>query len=230
MAIQSLIAAFVISFLGSLPLGNLNVITADIAARQSVSFALRFALGVVLVEMAYLAITFRVIDWLFAHTSQLRWLQLISIVLFMMLAVGYFRAMSIESSYSSQIPAIRMVRKPFLQGLALSAINPLQLPFWAGWIGTCRNNGFLQNDFFTKILFITGAGFGTSFALAIFIAGGRALSKAMGQHRKVTNAVFGIMMLLLATWQILRAVRTDCLSTEPIRSESKQPLITQSHF
>lgn len=51
---------FLISFLGALPLGTLNVTTFQIAAVKEVSSALWFALAVVLVELIEVRLT---LDW-----------------------------------------------------------------------------------------------------------------------------------------------------------------------
>ena len=52
-----------ISFLGSLPLGTLNVAAMQIGIQESVQNAIWFSMGSLLVEMVYVRISLIGIDW-----------------------------------------------------------------------------------------------------------------------------------------------------------------------
>ena len=52
-----------ISFLGSLPLGTLNVAAMQIGIQESVKEAIYFSIGSLLVEMIYVRISLVGIDW-----------------------------------------------------------------------------------------------------------------------------------------------------------------------
>jgi len=52
-----------ISFLGSLPLGTLNIAAMQIGIQESIKDAIWFSLGSLLVEMIYVRISLVGIDW-----------------------------------------------------------------------------------------------------------------------------------------------------------------------
>ena len=60
-------AGMVISFLGSLPLGTLNIAAMQIAVQETVRRALAYALGVAIVEILYVRLSLKGIDWIIAN-------------------------------------------------------------------------------------------------------------------------------------------------------------------
>ena len=52
-----------ISFLGSLPLGTLNIAAMQIGIQESLNHAIWFSLGSLLVEMIYVRVSLVGIDW-----------------------------------------------------------------------------------------------------------------------------------------------------------------------
>ena len=68
-----------ISFLGSLPFGTLNVAAMQISVQESISNAIYFSLGSLLVEMIYVRISLVGINWIrkqkkyFAGWNGLHW-------------------------------------------------------------------------------------------------------------------------------------------------------------
>ena len=53
----------VISFLGSLPLGILNVTSTQLSVEKGVKSAFMFAIGAMIIELAYVSITLRAMNW-----------------------------------------------------------------------------------------------------------------------------------------------------------------------
>ena len=54
----------VISFFGSLPLGTLNVAAMQIGIQESITDAIYFSIGSLLVEMIYVRISLIGVDWI----------------------------------------------------------------------------------------------------------------------------------------------------------------------
>lgn len=192
--------AFGISLLGSLPLGNLNVVTADLAARKSFRAALWFALGVVMTEMGYLWATLHALGWFAHHGAWFRWLQGLGVAVMLLLAGGYFwTAIQVKAAGATKTGSIGA--RPLISGLLLSAMNPIQIPFWAGWATTL---GLYQTNESTEtiyIIFTAGAGMGTYAALMLFAVLGHSLTRWMALHFQLANVLFGLLMLAIAAWQ-----------------------------
>ena len=60
-------AGLLISFLGSLPLGTLNITAMQIAIQETIRRALQYALGVAIIELFYVRLSLKGIDWILAN-------------------------------------------------------------------------------------------------------------------------------------------------------------------
>jgi hypothetical protein len=82
----------VISFLGSLPLGTLNVAAMQIGIQESLKDAVYFSLGSLLVEMVYVRISLVGIDWVRKQQRIMKLMEWITLAIITALAVGSFIA------------------------------------------------------------------------------------------------------------------------------------------
>ena len=74
------ITGLTISFLGTLPLGTLNIAAMQIAITDGIPPAMYFVLGALLVEVMYVRVSLVAMNWVFRHKKLFRWLEWISIV------------------------------------------------------------------------------------------------------------------------------------------------------
>jgi threonine/homoserine/homoserine lactone efflux protein len=199
--IKIVIAGLLISLSGSLPLGNLNVTAMYIAAREEVRCALQFAIGVCIIELAYLCGTFFVIDRLASYPSLLFAFRVVSIILPVLLAIGCF--LSLKNKEQKNVVLDARINR-FWLGAGLSAINPLQVPFWAGWILYLLVQAILPAQLIAYSLFVIGAGIGTFTALLLFILAGKKLSAFMQRNRYMINIVTAFVFLGIAAFQAVK--------------------------
>jgi hypothetical protein len=82
----------VISFLGSLPLGTLNVAAMQIGIQESIENAVWFSLGSLVVEMIYVRMSLIGIDWVRKQYKLMRIMEWITLGIIVALAVGSFVA------------------------------------------------------------------------------------------------------------------------------------------
>lgn len=79
-----------ISFLGSLPLGTLNVIAMQIGVQESITNAIYFSLGSLTVEMIYVRISLVGINWVTKQKKLFKWMEWITVAIIIALAIGSF--------------------------------------------------------------------------------------------------------------------------------------------
>lgn len=193
----SSLAAVGISLVGSLPLGNLNITAMYVAANKGIRAAMYFALGVVFVEVLYLRVSLLFISWIIMHGSLFHALQWFVVVLFILMAINSFFALRTNREHT---PVIQKSNPLFL-GCMLSALNPLQIPFWAGWALYLTNAKLLDEGNTSHHIFALSAGAGTFLALYIFIFFGVKLSTYIKANTVQINLLMGILFLLLAGYQ-----------------------------
>ena len=191
-----------VSFLGSLPLGTLNVAAMQISVQESITNALYFSLGSLLTEMIYVRISLVGIDWIRKQKNLLKWMEWITLVIVLALAAGSFIAATHE--HHSKNVMLNNSMNRFVLGFLLSAITPMQIPFWFGWSTVLFTKKILQpkNSFYN--LYILGIGIGTFMGNCVFIFGGKYIVQKLNANQSILNWVIGGIFAVTAVIQFIR--------------------------
>jgi threonine/homoserine/homoserine lactone efflux protein len=194
-----------ISFLGTLPLGTLNVAAMQISVTDGVRPAIYFSLGCMLVEIIYVRLSLVAMDWVRKQKAIFRWLQWITLLIIVALAVSSFIAATSKHATGNVILSDTLPR--FWLGVAMSAINPVQIPFWFGWSAILYAKNVLKprTDYYNS--YIGGIGIGTLIGNAIFIFGGQLLVDRLNTNQKILHWVIGIIFTITALIQLWRMMR-----------------------
>ncbi|MDQ2718807.1 MAG: LysE family transporter [Bacteroidota bacterium] len=185
-----------VSFLGSLPLGTLNVAAMQISVQESIHNAIYFSIGSLLTEMIYVRISLVGINWIRKQKKLFRWMEWITLGIVVALATGSFIAAG-QAHHAKNIMLNNNVNR-FLLGVMLSAISPMQIPFWFGWSTILFQKNILQpkNSFYN--LYIIGIGLGTLLGNCVFIFGGKFIVEKLNANQNVLNWVIGGIFALTA--------------------------------
>ena len=81
-----------VSFLGSLPLGTLNIAAMQIAISDGITAAMLFSLGSLLVEVAYVRLSLVAMDWVRKQEKIFRILEWVTLAIVVALAISSFYA------------------------------------------------------------------------------------------------------------------------------------------
>lgn len=203
----SLLAIFfigmLISFLGTLPLGSLNVSAMQIAITEDTRKAILFSLGVALVEILYVRLSLQGIDWVIAHQQLFYLLEWATVFLFVVLAISSFMAARKKNSNAKNILLNNKMNR-FWLGLTMSAINPVQIPFWFIWSTYLLSNNILLPQPVQFNTYTAGIGIGTLIGLGIFIFAGRWLLNKLKASHRIINIIVGIVFIISAAIQLYR--------------------------
>ena len=191
-----------VSFLGSLPLGTLNVAAMQISVQESISNAIYFSLGSLLTEMIYVRASLVGINWIRKQKVLFKWMEWITLGIVLALATGSFIAATHEHHAKNVILNNDMHR--FFLGLLLSSISPMQIPFWFGWSTVLFSKKILEpkNSFYN--LYIIGIGLGTLMGNCVFIFGGKYIVEKLDANQNILNWVIGGIFALTAIIQLAR--------------------------
>ena len=191
-----------VSFLGSLPLGTLNVAAMQISVQENISNAIYFSLGSLLTEMIYVRASLVGINWIRKQKVLFKWMEWITLGIVLALAAGSFIAATHEHHAKNVILNNDMHR--FFLGLLLSSISPMQIPFWFGWSTVLFSKKILQpkNSFYN--LYIIGIGLGTLMGNFVFIFGGKYIVEKLNANQNILNWVIGGIFALTAIIQLTR--------------------------
>jgi threonine/homoserine/homoserine lactone efflux protein len=194
-----------ISFLGSLPLGTLNIATMQISISDGVIQALQFSLGSLLAEMIYVRLSLVAMDWVRKREFLFKILEWMTLAIVLILAASsFYAAMSPtvkENVFlSSPLPKI-------ILGFSMSAVSPAQIPFWFGWSTVLLTKKILLplNNHYN--FYIVGIGLGTLIGNCVFIFGGRIVADKLQNSHHIINWAIGGIFLITAIIQIWKMTR-----------------------
>ncbi len=202
-----LFIGFLVSFLGQLPLGNMSFTSTQICIQEGFAKAWQFAIGVAIVEMIYLRFALTGMNWVVQHRGWFLALGWLTVAMFFVLGIlAFLTAQKQEGEKKPLLLNNKMHR--FVLGLVMSALNPLQIPFWFLWTSTFIQAKILPVETVAFNVFTAGAGTGTLTGLAVYIHGGNWLVTKMKTSSKTLNKVMGIVFLITALIQLYRMVFT----------------------
>jgi threonine/homoserine/homoserine lactone efflux protein len=196
---------FIISFLGSLPLGTLNIAAMQIGITDGISPALWFSAGSLTAEIIYVRLSLVAMDWVRKQEKLLKALEWVTFIIVLALAVSSFWAAAHPSVGENVILSSGMHRG--LLGFTMSLINPVQIPFWFGWSTVLFTKKILKPETGNYNFYILGIGIGTFAGNCIFIFGGRILVDHLNASQHLLNWIIGGVFLFTALFQLYRIFR-----------------------
>ena len=210
MFLRVFFAGLLISFLGTLPLGTLNITAARLSANFGAGPAIWFSLGALLAEMCYVRLSLVAMDWIRRKKTWFRALQWATIAILLALALASFLSAGHHSRDDNSLFGLGFRTAPlycFLFGLTLSALNPVQIPFWFGWSTVLLSKNILhprEDHYYT---YIAGIGLGTFAGNAVFIFGGRLFIHSMKMHQDLIDMTIGGVFAGTALIQLYKMLR-----------------------
>ncbi len=195
-----------ISFLGSLPMGTLNITAMQIGIQESINHALQFSIGSLLVEMVYVRLSLVAINWVRRQEKLMRIMEWITLAIIVALAIGSFIAATKDGGTSKNVMLHNNMNRVLL-GMFLCAINPVQIPFWFGWSTVLFTKKILQPVKSQYNSYIIGIGLGTLMGNCIFIFGGKWLVERIHNSEDYLNWVIGGIFSITALIQIYKMMR-----------------------
>lgn len=197
--IRNLLLGLGISFLGSIPLGYLNIIGFQIYEQSGLSALSTYLLGVISVEVVILYFTYKGALFLSKQAQIARFIELFSIVFLLILAfvfaMGEYRQNFAQKWLGTD--------SFFWKGISLNVVNLMQIPFWLGWHLYVNQND--QPNLLGRNFYFLGALSGTFLGMLSFV-----LLLAHFSHQSTSlqkyllSCLVPLFFVLLAFYQIFR--------------------------
>lgn len=162
--LKNIFVGFLISFIGSIPLGYLNVIGFEIYKKQGLQPTFFYLFGVILIEFFVIYFTL-----LFAHTlaknkKLTRFIEGFSVVFMFILAGVFYFSSNSNSDFSTSFKY-----SPFVLGIVLSGLNFIQIPFWTAWNLYLLNGNYIKISNTRKYFYVLGTLIGTFLGMLVLI-------------------------------------------------------------
>jgi len=196
-----LLIGFIISFLGQLPLGNMNLTATQLSVQENLRNAWKYGLGIVLVEIIYLRLALTGMDWVVEHKVLFTIMGWLAVIVFVVLGILAF-VMARKQTSAKKGLLLNNKMNRFLLGIVVSGLNPAQIPFWFLWSTQLLNSKVLQPTTSQFNLFTAGAGLGSLAGLAVYIHGGKWMITKLKTSNKGLNIFMGIVFILAGLFQL----------------------------
>lgn len=190
---------FLLSFIGSVPLGYLNIAGYEIFARKGWEALWAYVLGVVTIEAVVIYATLVFAKRLAREKKLIRGIGIFSILFMLALAVVFL----LKADHPSQEVFFRKYfdHSPWVIGLILSSFNFMQLPFWTAWNLYVVNHRYAVTSGHHKFSYLTGTLIGTFAGITAIAAGLEYAGRSNAFLSGIMPYLFPIVFFSLAVYQ-----------------------------
>ncbi len=205
--LKNIFFGFIVSFLGSLPLGYLNIIGVEIISELGINSLVFYLLGVVVVEAIVIYFTVIFANQLAENKKLMKAIDFFA-VLFLVFIAYLFYASSNQIAVEHNYLENYVQYSPFLIGLVLCGLNFLQIPFWLGWNLYLLNAKSIFLDGQLKFYYVFGTLVGTFLGMLLIIVLLDSLSENLLSFSKyIMPIVIPLFFVVLAFIQMVKVYK-----------------------
>ncbi|MDR6762383.1 hypothetical protein J2Y38_002594 [Flavobacterium sp. 2755] len=163
-SLKNSLVGFVVSFLGSIPLGYLNLVGLEIYTKSGLHDLVFFLFGVIVVETFVIYFTLLFAKQLTNNKKLMKIIDFFAVGFMFVLAFAFYFNFNQETK-SNGILQNYLIYSPFVIGIILNCFNFLQLPFWASWNLYLLNGKYITIERKLKYYYIAGTLIGVFFGM-----------------------------------------------------------------
>jgi hypothetical protein len=206
-ALKNILVGFIVSFIGSIPLGYLNVIGFEIFLKLGFKSLFYFLLGVIIVEMVVVYFTLLFAKQLVDNKKLMKAIDFFAIIFLLIIAYTFYASGNVEVDQQGVLE--KYINYPtILIGIVLSGINFLQIPFWTGWNLYLINEKYIFIDNKLKFFYIAGTVIGTFGGMLSLVLILNTLAENTSSFSKyVIPIIIPLFFLVVAIIQIVKVFK-----------------------
>ncbi|WP_309614582.1 hypothetical protein [Flavobacterium sp.] len=162
--LKNIFVGFLVSFIGSIPLGYLNVVGFQVFQKSGLQPTIWYLAGVICIEFLVIYLTLIFAHKLAANEKLTKYIEGFSVVFMFILAAGFYFGSNSKTDYSTSFDY-----SPFVLGIVLSCLNFIQIPFWTGWNLWLLNGKYIEVSKSGKYFYVSGTVVGTFCGMLVLI-------------------------------------------------------------
>ncbi|MFV8327438.1 hypothetical protein [Flavobacterium sp. ZS1P14] len=205
--IKNILVGFLVSFIGSIPLGYLNIIGVEIYSELGINSLVFYFFGVISVEVFVIYFTLIFANQLVNNKKLMKAIDFFAILFLLLVGYSFYAHSNQRAANHSDLE--RFIKySPFLIGVFLNGINFLQVPFWTGWNLYLINGNYITIEKRLKYYYIFGTLLGTFFGmLALVTILNLFLQNTAGFSRYILPVIIPLFFVVLALIQMYTVYR-----------------------
>ena len=166
--LKNILVGFAVSFIGSIPLGYLNLIGYQIYSTSNFNQLNLYLLGVLFVEAIVIYTTLKLSSKISINPKWKNYISIFSFIFLLGIAWLTYNSTSNESNaldkYNSYLSYSALI-----SGIILSSINFAQIPFWMSWNLYLTNENYIVSSGKKGLFYVFGTILGTYFGMLAII-------------------------------------------------------------
>ena len=166
--LKNIVVGFLVSFIGSIPLGYLNIVGFEVYKRYGLYQTSLYLLGVIFIEFFVIFFTLICAN---SIVNNLKFIKIVEgfSVIFMFILAYVFYSSGNETKSIELFDKIYLDTSPFVLGIILSCLNFIQIPFWTSCNLYLLNGNYIEISKSRKHFYIFGTILGTFFGMLVLI-------------------------------------------------------------
>lgn len=219
--IRVFVTGIVVSFIGALPLGTINIAAMQLTITDGLQAGILFALGMILPDLFYVMATLLAMQWIQKRKGLFKALEWVTLLLVLALAAANFYAALHPGVHKNVL--LSSTLPPFFLGFVMNGVNPLQIPFWFGWNSVLFSKKVLEPRWKHYLLYAAGVAVGLFAGTAVFIFGGRLAADRISSHQPIFYGLIGCIFAATAIFQVWKMRRNKDIAHQLEHPEEIQP-------
>ena len=190
--------ATVVSFVGSIPPGTINISVMQLAILHRRSTAIALGAAAALVELFYAGLTVRFQLFLTENTNLMDYFHGIAGTAMIVLGVLNLLSKTKASNVKTVHEEIKK-RNAFRKGVILGIANPLTIPFWLAVTAYLQKNEWITLDGYNLYAYSIGIAVGTFILLLCVTQLGNNF-KTIANNRVIVHIIPGILFICMGLY------------------------------
>ncbi|MGO4771078.1 hypothetical protein ACEN2I_05405 [Flavobacterium sp. W22_SRS_FK3] len=205
--VKNISVGFLVSFLGSIPLGYLNIAGLEIYSKLGIHSLIFFLLGVIFIETFVIYFTLLFAKQLVRNQKLMKIIDFFSIGFMFVLAFIFFSNFN-QTAKSDHDLHFCLMYSPFIIGVVLNCLNFSQLPFWTSWNLYLLSRKYITIERKLKYYYIAGTLMGVFLGMFSLIVLLQTISQKSDQFSKYMMPVFvPFLFIILGSVQVAKVYK-----------------------
>lgn len=206
-ALKNIFVGLLVSFIGSIPLGYLNIIGFEIYSKFGINSLIFYLLGVISVEVFVIYFTLIFARKLVNNKKLMKAIDYFAVLFLFILAYSFY-AHSNQTAAKQNDLSKYIMYSPYLIGVLLNCVNFLQFPFWTGWNLYLMNGNYITIENKLKYYYVIGTALGTFLGMLALVLILNSLSQSTTFFSKyVIPVIIPLFFIVLAFIQMYKVYK-----------------------
>lgn len=208
---KNILVGFAISFIGSIPLGYLNLIGYQIYSTSNINQLNLYLFGVLIIEAIVIYTTLKFSSKISMNPKWKNYISVFSFIFLLGIAILTYNSTSNESNALDKYNAY-LSYSAFISGIILSCINVAQVPFWMSWNLYLTNEKYIIVEDKNEWFYVLGTIIGTYCGMLAIIFSIQAAKNKDFISPDFFSKYIWVIFLVLAIFQLFQIIRNNMKS------------------